>query len=174
MNIDMSKIDYEKLKLLALDYGLKIVAALAVLVGGLFIIGVIKNSLDGIMKKKNKDETLRTFGLSLIDIGLKIMLFLTVISMLGVQIASFVAIIGAAGLAVGLALQGSLSNLAAGVQILVFRPFVVGDYIEAKGYAGKVIEIQIFHTVIKTDDGLRVIIPNGGVSGSNIVIHLDK
>lgn len=174
MNFGQSNLDLERLRILAVDYGLKIAGALAFLVIGLMVIGFVKNSIDNVMKKNEKDATLRTFGLSMLDIGLKVLLFLTVISMLGVQIASFVAIIGAAGLAIGLALQGSLSNLAAGVQILVFRPFIVGNYIEAKGYAGKVIEIQIFHTVILTDAGLRVIIPNGAVSGGTIVVHLDK
>lgn len=168
------KFKFDVAKKMFLDYGLKILMAIGIVLIGLFIIGAVKDTIDAIMKKRNKDETLRTFTVSLVDVVLKLMLFLTVISMLGVQIASFVAILGAAGVAIGLALQGSLSNLAAGVMILFFRPFSVGNYIEVKGYAGKVKEIQIFHTVIISDAGIRIIIPNATLSSGNIIIHTNK
>lgn len=168
------KLNFDLVKKMFLDYGLKILIGIGIVLIGLFIIGVVKDTIDAIMKKRNKDETLRTFTVSLIDVVLKLMLFLTVISMLGVQIASFVAILGAAGVAIGLALQGSLSNLAAGVLILFFRPFSVGNYIEVKGYSGKVKEIQIFHTVIISDAGIRIIVPNATLSSGNIIIHTDK
>lgn len=168
------KLKFDAAKEMFLNYGLKILIAIGIIIIGLFIIGVVRETINSLMKKRNKDETLRTFTVSLIDVVLKLMLFLTVISMLGVQIASFIAILGAAGVAIGLALQGSLSNLAAGVLILFFRPFSVGNYIEVKGFAGKVKEIQIFHTVIITNEGVRVIIPNATLSSGNIVIHTDK
>lgn len=168
------KFKFDVAKKMFSDYGLKILMAIGIVLIGLFIIGAVKDTIDAIMKKRNKDETLRTFTVSLVDVVLKLMLFLTVISMLGVQIASFVAILGAAGVAIGLALQGSLSNLAAGVMILFFRPFSVGNYIEVKGYAGKVKEIQIFHTVIISDAGIRIIIPNATLSSGNIIIHTNK
>lgn len=168
------KLKLDGVKEIFLDYGLKIFMAIGIVLIGLFIIGLVRDTLNNIMKKRNKDETLRTFTISLIDVVLKLMLFLTVISMLGVQIASFIAILGAAGVAIGLALQGSLSNLAAGVLILFFRPFTVGNYIEVKSYAGKVKEIQIFHTVLITNEGIRVIIPNATLSSGNIIIHTDK
>jgi len=168
------KLDFDIVKKLFVDYGLKILIALGIMIIGIFLIRVVRDILDTIMKKKGKDHTLRTFTISLIDIILKLMLALTVVSMLGVQIASFVAIIGAMGVAIGLALQGSLSNLAAGVLILFFRPFSVGNWIEVKGYIGKVKEIQIFHTVIITETGTRVIIPNGMLSTGNIIIHTNK
>ena len=168
------RFDFDIVKKLFLDYGLKILIALGVMLIGVFLIRIVKDILDTIMKKKGKDHTLRTFTVSLVNIILKLMLALTVISMLGVQIASFVAIIGAMGIAIGLALQGSLSNLAAGVLILFFRPFSVGNWIEVKGFIGKVKEIQIFHTVIITETGMRVIIPNGTLSSGNIVIHTNK
>ena len=168
------KFNFDIVKKLFLDYGLKILIALGIMIIGIFLIRIIRDILDTVMKRKGKDQTLRTFTVSLIDIVLKLMLALTVISMLGIQIASFVAIIGAMGVAIGLALQGSLSNLAAGVLILFFRPFSVGNWIEVKGYIGKVKEIQIFHTVIITETGMRVIIPNGTLSGGNIIIHTNK
>jgi small conductance mechanosensitive channel len=168
------KFELDKWKELLFTYGIKIVTALVVLLIGLMAINIVKKSAIAIMNKGNKDETLKTFLISLTDIGLKIMLFVTVVSMLGIQMASFVAVIGAASLAIGLALQGSLSNLAAGVLILIFRTFVVGEYIEAKGVSGKVSEIQIFHTVLINDMGGKVIIPNSMLSSGVVIIHLDR
>ncbi len=168
------KFDFDKVKELFTEYGFKVLMAIGVIIIGLFAIRMLKEGLNSIMKKGNKDETLRSFVVSFVDVILKLMLFLSVISMLGVEIASFVAIIGAMGVAIGLALQGSLSNLAAGIMILFFRPFSVGNYIEVKGYAGKVREIQVFHTVIITNEGIRVIVPNGLLSNGNIIIHMDK
>ena len=168
------KFDFDKVKELFTEYGVKVLMAIGVVIVGLFAIRMLKDGLNSILKKGNKDETLRSFVVSFVDVILKLMLFLSVISMLGVEIASFVAIIGAMGIAIGLALQGSLSNLAAGVLILFFRPFSVGNWIEVKGFIGKVKEIQIFHTVIITETGMRVIIPNGTLSSGNIIIHTNK
>ena len=159
---------------LILTYGMKIVMALILLALGMFLIKLSAQIIEKIMVKANKDQTLRTFILSIYDIFLKVMLFITIVSMLGVQTASFVAVIGAAGVAIGLALQGSLSNLAAGLLLLLFRPFTIGNFIEVKGYSGKVEEIQIFHTVIRSENGFKIIVPNSMLSTGNIIHHLDK
>ncbi|MCW3076745.1 MAG: mechanosensitive ion channel family protein, partial [Bacteroidetes bacterium] len=121
------------------------------------------------MSRKELEISLRTFFKSLISIGLRIILIVTVAGMLGIGTASFVTILGAAGLAVGLALQGSLSNFAGGVLILIFKPFKVGDSIEAAGQAGEVTEIQIFNTILLTGDHKTVILPNGPLSNGTIV-----
>ena len=123
------------------------------------------------MERRNIEVSLRTFLKSLIGIGLKIILFITVAGMLGFQTTSFVAILGAAGLAVGLALQGSLGNFAGGVLILVFKPYKVGDTIEAMNQKGEVVEIQIFNTILVTTDHRTIILPNGAVSNGFIINH---
>jgi len=150
-------------------YGMKIIAAVVALVIGLWVINVMVKTLAKLMEKKNIDPSLRGFINSLAGITLKIMLFITVIGMVGIQMTSFVAILGAAGLAVGMALSGTLQNFAGGVMILIFKPFKVGDFIEAQGYAGTVSEIQIFITVLKTPDNKTIIIPNGGLSTGSMI-----
>jgi small conductance mechanosensitive channel len=121
------------------------------------------------LERSKVELSLQKFLISLISVLLKVMLFISVASMIGIATTSFVAIIGAAGLAVGLALQGSLANFAGGVLILLFKPFKVGDVIETQGYLGKVHEIRIFNTIMKTFDNKTIIIPNGAVSGGSIV-----
>jgi small conductance mechanosensitive channel len=123
------------------------------------------------MERRDIEVSLRTFFKSLIGIGLKIILFILVAGMLGIQTASFVAILGAAGLAIGLALQGSLSNFAGGVLILIFKPYKVGDIIETLNQKGKVKEIQIFNTILETPEHKTIILPNGAVSNAFIVNH---
>jgi len=152
-----------------INYAPKFVIAVVVLILGLFIIKGLVKILNKSMEKSKVDDTLRGFIKSLSSSALQILLYITVASMLGIQMTSFVAIIGAAGLAVGLALQGSLSNFAGGVLILIFRPFKVGDFIEAQGFAGVVGEISILHTVLNTGDNKRIIIPNGSLSNNSIV-----
>ena len=154
---------------LAVNYGLKLVSALVTLVIGLWVISMITKAFGRLMVKREWDESLRGFLRSLTGILLKIMLLISVISMMGIQMTSFVAILGAAGLAVGMALSGTLQNFAGGVMILIFKPFKVGDYIEAQGYAGSVSEIQIFNTIMKTPDNKTIIIPNGGLSTGSMV-----
>lgn len=151
-------------------YGGKVVFAAAVLVIGLWLIGLIVKSMDKILQKSSKDPTLNNFLKSLAGVLLKLMLVISVISLLGVQIASFIAILGAAGFAIGFALQGNLSNLASGVLILFFKPFKVGEVLEFKGVIAQVTEIQIMHTVACTDDGTKVIIPNSMLSSANLVV----
>ncbi len=150
-------------------YGLKLIGAIIVLIIGLWIIKAIMNKIRKVMDKKNMDESLKPFLLSMISILLKILLIISVLTMVGVQMTSFIAILGAAGLAVGLALSGTLQNFAGGVMILIFKPFKVGDFIEAQGYMGVVKEIQIFVTILTTPDLKTVIIPNGGLSTSSLV-----
>jgi len=156
------------LKGVAMTYGLKAIAAVITLIVGLWVIKVIVGALAKIMEKKSVDPSLRGFINSLTGILLKVMLVITVIGMLGIQMTSFIAILGAAGLAVGMALSGTLQNFAGGVIILLLKPFKVGDYIEAQGYAGSVREIQIFNTILKTPDNVTIILPNGGLSTGSV------
>lgn len=146
----------------------KVVSAVIILLLGLWIIGITVKVLNKQMQKRKVDLSLHHFLSSLAKVSLKVLLFITVISMLGVQVTSFIAILGAAGLAVGLALQGSLSNFAGGVLILLFKPFKVGDLVEAQGFIGKVHQIQIFNTILKTPDNKTIVIPNGNLSNGSI------
>ncbi|WP_428087611.1 mechanosensitive ion channel family protein [Candidatus Thioglobus sp.] len=153
----------------AVTYGTKLLIAIAVFVIGSWIIKTVVNSLEKTMSKSNKDPALVGFILSIVRILLKVMLVITALGMLGIEMTSFIAILGAAGLAVGLALSGTLQNFAGGAMILLFKPFKVGDLIEAQGYLGKVSEIQIFNTILKTPDNKTIIIPNAGLSSSSLV-----
>jgi small conductance mechanosensitive channel len=153
----------------AVEYTPKIIIAGIVLIIGFWFIRQLCILSEKAMSRRQLDISLRTFLKSLISIGLKIILLITVAGMLGIQTTSLVTILGAAGLAVGLALQGSLSNFAGGVLILVFKPYKVGDTIEALGQKGEVREIQIFNTILVTGDNRTVILPNGSVSNSLIV-----
>ncbi|MBD3287579.1 mechanosensitive ion channel [candidate division KSB1 bacterium] len=157
----------EAVKML-MSYGPKLILAILTLFIGLWVIKLIVRFVSQAMEKSETDVSLRSFLSSLISIFLKILLFITVISMIGVQMTSFVAILGAAGLAVGLALQGSLANFAGGVLILFFKPFKVGDYIDAQGFSGTVREIQILHTILKTPDNKTITMPNGSLSNSTV------
>ncbi len=153
---------------LAIAYGPKLVLALLTLVIGWRLIKVASNLLDRTMDKHNVDLTLQKFVLSISSILLKILLLVSVASMVGIATTSLIAVLGAAGLAVGLALQGSLSNFAGSMVILFFKPFAIGDVIEAQGYTGKVKEIQMFTTTITTPDNQRIIIPNALLSNGCI------
>ncbi|WP_439183807.1 mechanosensitive ion channel family protein [Carboxylicivirga taeanensis] len=144
--------------------GIKLLVAILIAVVGLWIINKIVKGFKKLLVARSIDETLVPFIISLTSVTLKILLFISVISYLGVQMTSFIAILGAAGLAVGMALSGTLQNFAGGVILLILKPFKVGDYIEAQGHAGVVKEIQIFNTILTTPDNKVVIIPNGGLS----------
>jgi small conductance mechanosensitive channel len=159
----------DKLIGVIVEYSPKVVMSLIVLLIGLWLVKRIAIIADKAMQKRELEVSLRTFLKSLISIGLKIVLIVTVAGMIGIGTASFVTILGAAGLAVGLALQGSLSNFAGGVLILIFKPFKVGDSIEAGGQSGEVKEIQIFNTILVTGDHKTVILPNGPLSNGTIV-----
>lgn len=151
-----------------LTYAPKIILVLVTLFVGLWVIKKVVSLIEKAMVNRNVDASLAPFIKSLIGALLKVLLFISVASMVGIATTSFVAILGAAGLAIGLALQGSLSNFAGGVLILIFKPFQVGDLIDAQGEFGEVIEIQIFNTIIVTPDNKRVILPNGLVSNGVI------
>ena len=150
----------ENLYTLAARYGIKLVLALVVLIIGLIVIKWITKGMVKIMKKRDMNESLIPFLKSIMNILLKVMLIISVMGMVGIQMTSFIAVLGAAGLAVGLALQGTLQNFAGGVMILLFKPYEVGDFIEAQGFMGTVTEIQIFTTILLTLDNRKVIIPN--------------
>ena len=152
---------------LIMTYAPKVVLAIITLVVGLWLINRFVGLLDNKLGKK--DPTLNKFLCGLIGAILKILLFISVASMVGIATTSFIAIIGAAGLAIGLALQGSLGNFAGGVLILIFKPFKVGDTIEAQGYLGAVAEISILYTIVNTFDNRRIVIPNGSLSNATLV-----
>jgi len=153
---------------MVMEYAPKLLLAIITLILGVWIINVFVRFLKRTMKNREVDPSLIPFTSSLTNVVLKAMLFISVASMVGIQTTSFVAVLGAAGLAVGLALQGSLSNFAGGVLILLFKPFKVGDVIEAQGFIGIVKGIQIFNTILNTFDNKRIIIPNGAISGGPI------
>jgi len=152
-----------------ITYGPRIVAALLVFVAGLIVINWIARLITKSLHRKNVDVSLQSFLASMVGVGLKVLLLVTVAGMLGLQTTSFVAVIGALGLAVGLALQGSLANFAGGVLLLVFKPFKVGDLVESQGQTGVVQEIQIFNTILLTPENKTVILANGAVSNNTIV-----
>ena len=166
MNLENVLID---LKNWAYNFAPKVGLALLSLVIGLWIIKKLSNIMVLALQKKGMEVSLQSFLKSLVSIGLKIILFITVAGMLGLQSSSFVAILGAAGLAIGLALQGSLSNFAGGVLILIFKPFKIGDIIEAQSMRGEVKEIQIFNTILLMPDLQTVILPNGILSNGTII-----
>jgi len=151
-----------------MEYGSRVVLAIITLAIGWWLINKVTQKLGALLALRNADLALQGFISTLANIILKILLIVSVASMIGVETTSFVAAIGAAGLAIGLALQGSLANFAGGVLILLFRPFRIGDWIEAQGVAGTVDSIQIFHTVLRTGDNKTVIVPNGNLSNGII------
>lgn len=153
---------------LIMEYGSRVLLALLTLAVGWWIINKVSARLGKLVGLRNADLALQGFISSLANIVLKVLLLVSVASMIGIETTSFVAAIGAAGLAIGLALQGSLANFAGGVLILMFRPFRIGDWIEAQGVAGTVNSIQIFHTVLRTADNKTVIMPNGSLSNGII------
>lgn len=160
---------WNSLKELLLEYSPKVLTALVILIVGLFIIGFIIKVFKKVLSKRNVDETLQKFLANLLSWTLKILLFVSVAAKLGVETTSFAAIIGAAGLAVGLALQGSLANFAGGALIMIFKPFKIGDVIEAQGEIGAVKEIEIFTTKLIGLSNREIIIPNAALSNGNII-----
>ncbi|MCH5190331.1 MAG: mechanosensitive ion channel, partial [Oscillospiraceae bacterium] len=156
-------------------------AALAAAVGGKIVFAIIvlvvgKILIDAVLKllKKSKmldkmDPSVKTFALSFVKIALYVLLIISIIGILGVPMASVVAALASAGVAIGLALQGALSNLAGGIMIMLFKPFKVGDFVEASGVSGIVKEITMFYTVITTLDNKRITVPNGNLMNANIV-----
>lgn len=154
----------EKIYDIVLNYGPKLIGALITLVIGMWIISIVTGVLRRRFEKRNMEVSLRGFLNSMIGILLKALLWISAIGMMGVEMTSFIAILGAAGLAIGMALSGTLQNFAGGVMIMIFKPFKVGDFIDAQGHTGTVSEIQIFNTILKTPDNKTIIIPNAGLS----------
>lgn len=152
-----------------MDYGPKFLLAILTLIVGLWLIKIFSKSIATAMDKANLELSLKKFLLSLISILLKVLLVISVVTMLGVEMTSFIALLGAAGLAFGLALQGSLANFAGGVLILLFKPFKVGDFIDAQGFMGTVHAIQVFNTILKTPDNKTIFIPNGNLSNGSLI-----
>jgi small conductance mechanosensitive channel len=153
---------------LVIAYGGTVLLAIVFLVVGMWAIKRIVKVVGKTMVKRDVDESLRPFLKSLIGSLLKVMLIISAVSMLGIEMTSFVAVIGAAGLAVGLALQGSLANFAGGVLILLLKPFKVGDFIDTGSHSGTVREIQIFYTYITTPTNQEIIVPNGDLSNNAV------
>jgi small conductance mechanosensitive channel len=150
------------------NFGKNIVIALLIFYVGKFVISLVVRGLRKMMRRQEVDPTLETFVCNLVRMALLVVVIIAAIGALGIQTTSFIAIFGAAGLAVGLALQGSLSNFAAGVLIVLFRPYRVGDFVEAAGIAGVVEQVQILTTVLKTGDNKQIIVPNGQIMDSII------
>ena len=157
-----------KMQVFIADYGLRIVAAVIILILGRIFAKLLTKLLNRLLTKNKVDQTLTSFITSVSYVIMMIFIILAALEKLDIKTTSFVAILGAAGLAVGLALQGSLSNFAAGVLMIIFKPFKVGDFVEAGGSAGVVEEVGIFTTIIKTPDNKKIIVPNSKITGDNI------
>jgi small conductance mechanosensitive channel len=165
-------IDYvERNTSMLIDYSPKLIAAFFILFVGHYAIKIFKRLISKNVQKREFEPTLSKFLIDILTWLLRVLLFVTFISKLGIETASFVAIIGAAGLAIGLSLQGSLSNFAGGILIILFKPFEVGDTIEAQGVSGTVSEIQIFVTKLITGNNQTIFVPNGSLSNGNIINH---
>lgn len=162
-------INWDDLITRGIDGGLAILGALVVLLVGLWLAGFVDRKLRAVLSKSEKmDETVSGFLASLGKYTVIIFTFIIILEQFGVETTSLVAVLGAAGLAIGLALQGTLSNLAAGVMLLIFRPFKVGDFVDVSGEAGTVKAISLFTTSLDTGDNVRITIPNGGVWGAAV------
>jgi small conductance mechanosensitive channel len=167
--MNVSNIDQEILMTYAIEYGSSLIGAIAIFYLGRIVARVVTNLLRKGLNRANVDQTLVKFGTNVAYGILMAFVVIASISQLGVETTSLAAIIAAAGLAIGLALQGSLGNLAAGVMIILFRPFKAGDFVEVSGTAGSVSDVGIFTTTLKTPDNKTIIIPNSSATGSNII-----
>lgn len=167
-NFDISSL-LEQAPEVLITYGTKLFMAIVIYVLGKWVVGIMTSLMEKGMNARGVDKTITSFVRNIVYYALFVLVVIAALGQLGVQTASFVAIIGAAGLAVGFALQGSLANFAAGVMLIMFRPFRIGDFVEAGGTSGVVNEISIFSTILKTPDNKTVIISNGAVMGGNII-----
>jgi small conductance mechanosensitive channel len=159
---------YNQLSALAISYLPKVALAIVTLIVGFWLANTISRLVANMLKRNNVEVTIIPFLTSIVSVLLKVMVLISVAGMFGVETTSFVALIGAAGLAVGLALQGSLGHFASGVLLLTFRPYKVGDLVSIGGFTGEVESIQVFNTVLKTLDNKRIIVPNGAVTSGPI------
>ena len=151
------------------DFGLRILYAVLIIFVGRWIVKLLLKIIKTALEKTSIEETVRIFVANLLNTLLMVIIFIAAINQLGIETTSIIAMLGAAGLAIGLSLQGSLANFAAGILVVIFKPYKVGDYIEAGSAAGTVLDIQIFSTVLKTGDNKIVIIPNGIIMKDSIV-----
>ena len=151
-----------------MDYGIQLIGAVIALIIGLWLVKKITKGVCKIMEKRNLDPSLRSFLRSFLSIALKILVVVSILGMIGVEMTSFIAVLGAAGLAVGLALSGTLQNFAGGMLILILKPFKVGDVINAQSFTGTVTEIQIFNTIITGFDNTVYIVPNGSLATNSV------
>ncbi|MCD4781780.1 MAG: mechanosensitive ion channel [Candidatus Omnitrophica bacterium] len=150
-------------------YGFNLLAAVLIFIVGRWVASLVTTIIEGVMKKAGVEQTLVSFMHHIVFFGMMVFVIIASLNKLGVQTASIIAVLGAAGLAVGLALQGSLANFAAGVMLIIFKPFKVGDFVKTGGAEGIVLEIQIFNTALKTLDNSRVIIPNSKITEDKII-----
>ena len=164
----------EIVKTQGVELAINVAVAIAIFYIGKLVVGMIVRGMRKVMQKQEIDKTLETFVSNLVRMVLMVIVVIAAISQLGIETTSFIAIFGAAGLAVGLALQGSLSNFAAGVLIVLFRPYRVGDFIEGAGIAGVVEQVQILTTVLRTGDNKQIIVPNGQIMNSIITNYSAK
>ncbi|MCM1991214.1 mechanosensitive ion channel family protein [Oceanirhabdus seepicola] len=167
--LEVDILNFNILKPLMISYGGKLILTFIVLIVGLKLIKYVLKVIKKGLESSSVDKSLYSFTMSATRVTLYILLVITIATMLGVEMTSFIAVLGSAGLAIGLALQGSLSNLAGGVLILCLKPFKAGDYIEAAGHSGTVEEIQLFYTILNTPDNKRIFIPNGELANSSAV-----
>ncbi|AVV38972.1 MULTISPECIES: small-conductance mechanosensitive channel MscS [Pantoea] len=154
---------------LIISYAVNIVAAIAIIIIGMVIARIISNAVNRLLRARHIDATVADFLSALVRYGVIAFTIIAALGRIGVQTASVIAVLGAAGLAVGLALQGSLSNLAAGVLLVTFRPFRTGEFVDLGGVMGTVLHVQIFSTTLRTGDGKIVVVPNGKIISGNIV-----
>ena len=163
------KITQEEFFDFSVKYGGKLIVAIIILFIGFKLANFLGRGIASLLEKRDSDKGLVTFLRSLISMLIKILTIITVFTQLGVEMTSFIALMGAAGFAVGMAFSGTLGNLAGGVMILIFKPFKVGDFVETQGVMGVVKEIQIFHTIMTTPDNKTIIMPNGALSNGNLI-----
>jgi len=159
---------WESTRTLGAEFGLKVVIAIVIFYVGRMVARMVTRFLRRVMESQEVDKILESFVCNLVYWALMLFVIIAAINQVGVQTTSLIAVMGAAGLAVGLALQGSLANFAAGVLIVMFRPYRVGDYVEAAGIAGTVLQVQILTTILKTPDNKQIVVPNGQIMGSII------
>ena len=160
---------WNQLSELMSSFGISLFIALFILLIGRQVVKILVKVISSALERSNTEDTVRIFVTNLLNTLLMIVVFIAAINQLGIQTTSIIAVLGAAGLAIGLALQGSLSNFAAGILIVIYRPYKVGDYIQADNHLGTVDDIQIFSTVLKTPDNKLVIVPNGSIMNGSIV-----
>ena len=160
---------WNQLSELLSSFGISLFIALSILIIGRQVVKILIKVISAALERSNTEDTVRIFVTNLLNTLLMIVVFIAAINQLGIQTTSIIAVLGAAGLAIGLALQGSLSNFAAGILIVIYRPYKVGDYIQADNHLGTVDDIQIFSTVLKTPDNKLVIVPNGSIMNGSIV-----